>query len=161
MAKPGRPKKISLDTTVTTDSNQVSVGLGGNANQSPASPKGPKKPPRIPLNAGMNLHIPENILEKDKYAYRWFAESQVTGGRIEIAKNAYWEHVVDTNGQNYKRPSRTDTMYLMKLELKYWHEDQEAKRNKVKMTTLRESVINTEKGEYAPNGGEMAVTKTL
>lgn len=131
---------------------------------SPASPDGPKRPPRIPMNAGMNLHVSESYLERDKFAYRWFAENHIKGGRIENAHGAYWEHVTDENGNNFKRSRGQDTNYLMRLELKYWREDQKLKREKVRATMEKEYSIG--EGEYAPThdgkpeGGTSAVTRS-
>ena len=137
----------------------MSAILGSDGeDKTPASPTGPKRPPRIPMNVGMNLYIPEKLLDRTKFAYRWFAESSIKGGRIETAKGAYWEHVADSRGHNAKRPSATDTMYFMQLELKYWQEDQAAKRRKVQLTMQKETGIG--EGEYAPDGGTSSVTRT-
>lgn len=161
-----RPKKnTSAASSSAMQSVEKAMSLGSRVDDKPPSaPDGPKRPPRIPMNAGMNLHVPPEILEKDKFAYRWFAESSIKGGRVEIAKGAYWEHVADSKGSNYKRPSATDIMYLMKLELQYWEADQKAKRQKVKLTMEKEVSIG--EGEYAPGpggrpeGGTSAVTRS-
>ncbi len=162
-----RPKKTSQVTTASEQSPEQSAALGARVDEelsiSAKKPRKPKRPPRIPMNAGMNLHIPKKLLNHNKFAYRWFAESSIKGGRIEIAKGAYWEHVADSNGSNYKRPSATDTMYLMKLELEYWEADRKAKRHKVKLTMEKEIAIG--EGEYAPSrdgkaeGGTSAITR--
>lgn len=160
-----RKKNTSLGSTAPAQKQDMSVALGSSGHDKiPAAPDGPKRPPRIRMNAGMNLHVPENILDKDNYAYRWFAESSIKGGRIEIAKGAYWEHVADSKGQNYKRPSAVDIMYLMKLELEYWLADQEAKRHQVRLTMQKE--ISIADDEYAPTidghpeGGTVSVRRT-
>lgn len=163
-----KPKKTSQVITSAMQSPEQSAALGSRVDDelsiSAKKPRKPRRPPRIPMNAGMNLHIPEKLLKRDKFAYRWFAESSIKGGRVEIAKGAYWEHVADSNGSNYKRPSATDTMYLMRLELQYWNADKEAKRRKVKLTMEKE--ISIGEGEYAPSpdgrpeGGTRAVTRS-
>lgn len=162
---PRKKLSTSKESTAPSQNLEQSMVLGSKGiDKTPAAPPGPKRPPRIPMNAGMNLHVPEKLLERDKYAYRWFAESSLKGGRIEIAKGAYWEHVSDSKGSNYKRPSATDTMYLMKLELQYWEADQKAKRQKVRLTMEKEVSIG--EGEYAPSpdgrpeGGTRAVTRS-
>ncbi len=154
--------KTSKAHTAPSKADHNTSMLGG-ASGSPASPDGPKRPPRIRLHAGQNLHISEAYLDREKFSYRWFAESSVNGGRVASAHGAYWEHVTDEHGQNFKRPSGQDTMYLMKLEIQYWLEDQQLKRNKVRATMDKEYAIS--EGEYAPDekgfaeGGKSAVTR--
>jgi hypothetical protein len=114
------------------------------------------------MNAGKNLDVSPEYLDLEKFAYRFFAQNQVKGGRIEAAKAAWWEHVADKRGQNITRYSSGDVMYLMKLERKYYLEDQERKRAKVRATMTKEASIG--ENEYAPTpdgkpeGGTSAVT---
>lgn len=153
--------KTSKQSTKSTAKQDMSTTLGA-SNARPDAPSGPKRPPRIPMNAGKNLDVPAQYLERDKYAYRFFAENRVKGGRIQAAKAAWWEHVTDERGQNIQRISAGDTMYLMRLELQYWEEDQKLKAERVRATMEKEAMLG--EGEYAPTpaghpeGGTSAIT---
>jgi len=154
-------KGTSKESTKASTKMAMSQTLG-TSDARPDAPKGPDRPPRIPMNAGKNLDVPPHYLDLTKFAYRFFAQNQIKGGRIEAAKAAWWEHVADDRGQNIQRYSSGDIMYLMKLELKYWKEDQELKREKVRATMTKQASIG--EGEYAPSldgrpeGGTSAVT---
>ena len=145
-----------------SESSQAALGAGSDV--ATRGPDGPKRPPRILMGAGVNLHVPESLLDREAYAYRWFAENHVKGGRIESANGAYWEHVtIPGGGGNLTRPSGGDTFYLMKLEIEYWEADQLLKKRRVDATLLKESQIGDD--EYAPTpggraeGGTSAITR--
>lgn len=149
--------------TIRKNSANNNEHLGG-ASSRPDDTTAPKRPPRIPLNAGQNLHVSDSLLDRENFAYRWFAENSIKGGRVENAKGAYWEHVADTHGKNLRRPSGEDNMYLMKLEIEYWQEDQKLKQKKVDATMKAETAIGA--GEYAPTsdgkspeGGTSAINR--
>jgi len=145
-------KKTSVDNSASSRSvdSQVSLGAGVMAN-SERGPDGPKRPPRIPLHSGKNLYVDESLLDRNRFAYRWFAENSIKGGRVESAKGAYWEYVTDEAGQIFKRPSGQDLMYLMKLEIQYYNEDQQLKRERSFATMSKETGVGD--GEYAPTQG--------
>ena len=155
--------KTSRQSTKSSNKHDLSNTLGA-TNKRPDQPDGPKRPPRVPMNSGKNLDVPEAYLERDKFAYRFFLENDISHGRIAAAKSAWWEHVTDENGQNIQRNSGASVMYLMKLELKYWEEDQKLKHEKNRATMDKEAMIR--EGEYAPSkyghaeGGESAITRT-
>jgi len=155
-------KKTSANNDAASRSEDSQVSLG--AGMTTDSKRGPKKPARIPLHSGMNLHIPESLLERDKFAYRWFAENSVKGGRVESAKGAYWTMVTDEDGNILRRPSGQDVMYFMKIEIEYWNEDQELKRKRSFATMSKETGVGA--GEYAPTtdgkaeGGSSSITRT-
>ena len=158
-------KKTSAHQSAASQSidTQVSLGAGQVAANDPA-PDGPKRPPRIRLHSGQNLHVPEQLLDRKNFAYRWFAENALKGGRVVSAEGAWWVKFAGPDGHNFKRPSGEDTMYLMQLPIEYWLEDQEYKRNKSLATMDKESIIG--EGEYAPTtdgkaeGGKSAVTRS-
>lgn len=126
---------------------QAALGAGVTLGEE-RGPDGPARPPRIQLNSGRNLHIPESLLDRDNFAYRWFAENAVKGGRVASAEGAYWTMFTDESGHNFRRPSGEDTMYFMQLEIQYWREDQELKKKRVRATLVQETGIGS--GEYAP-----------
>lgn len=154
--------KNSASNSAAGRSDESQGALGAGSTAASRGPDGPKRPARIQMGAGVNLHVPESLLDREAYAYRWFAENSVKGGRIASAQGAYWEHVV-VDGNNLIRPSGQDQFYLMKLEIQYWEEDQRLKRSRVTATLEKESGIGD--GEYAPTpggraeGGNSAITR--
>lgn len=158
-------KKTSADNSAASRSVDTQVSLGaGMTTQSERGPDGPKRPPRIPLHSGKNLYVDESLLDRTRYAYRWFAENSIKGGRVESAKGAWWEHVTDAVGTIFKRPSGQDQMFLMKIEIEYYKEDQELKRKRSFATMSKETGVGD--GEYAPTpggkpeGGSSSITRT-
>ena len=156
---------------ISSDQNAASVGVDGQVSLGSGrgvaverGPDGPERPPRIRLHSGKNLYVPETLLDRENFAYRWFAENSIKGGRVESAKGAYWEYFTDANGNNLKRPSGLDTMYLMKLGIQYFNEDLDFKRQRVNATMVQETGIG--EGEYAPTigglpeGGQSSITRT-
>lgn len=156
-------KNTSKQHTQASTTTNMSSSLGSNQAVRPDAPEGPDRPARIPMNSGTNLNVPEQLLDRDKFHHRFFAENLIKGGRIESAKGAWWEHVIDPRGKNIMRPSGGDVMYLMKIDIKYWKEDQKLKQDKVRATMEAEATISD--GEYAPTtggmpeGGTTAVTR--
>lgn len=154
-------KQTSKQHTQASTKTDQSVMLGS-TDKRPDAPKGPDRPARIPMNSGSNLQVPANLLERDKFAYYYFAENLLKGGKVAAAEGAWWVPVTDMRGKNITRPSGGDIMHLMKLELKYWKEDQKLKQAKVRATMEAETIIGD--GEYAPTpggspeGGTSAIT---
>ena len=161
---PGKQKNSS--TLLGSTQKEAMAGAVGAELQTdvPGAPDGPARPPRIPMNAGLNLTYPEKLMDKEHYHYRWFAEHPEHVGRIAKADAAYWEHVTDRNGVNITRPTGSGTFYLMRLPMEYHLEDVELHRKKSRRMMVKEAMIG--EGEYAPGpggrpeGGERAVTRS-
>lgn len=116
------------------------------------------RPARIPMAAGENMSVSQELRDKAKgegLFLRWFLGRP---GRIAKVQRAYYEFYQDENGNNITVPSGTYTMYLMALPIKYRIEDQELKRSRIHDTLTNKAAI--EEGEYAPDGGDSAVTIT-
>ena len=120
------------------------------------------RPARIPMSNMKKLDVPLSLMEEGYY-YRWFQDKD---GRISQAKEAYYEHVVDEQSNNYYRSSGLYGMYLMKLPQKYRDEDNKLKKARVAATL--ESETNIGPGEYAPDpktgraeGGESAIRRSV
>lgn len=116
------------------------------------------RPTRISMNNMKKLGIPDSLMEKGYY-YRWFQDRD---GRINQAQAAYYEHVVDEQGNNYSRPSGPYSLYLMRLRQEYRDEDNVLKKKRVQATLEQEAQIGP--NEYAPDpetgraeGGRSAV----
>lgn len=117
------------------------------------------RPPRISMSNMKKLDIPQGMMEEGYY-YRWF---QNKDGRISQALSAYYEHVVDEQGNNFCRQSGPHTLYLMRLPQQYRDEDNALKKQRVAATLEAEAQIGP--GEYAPDpetgraeGGRSAVS---
>jgi hypothetical protein len=120
------------------------------------------RPPRVSMHNTLKLHIPSNLMEEDYY-YRWFQDKD---GRINQAKAAYYEHVVDEQGNNLTIQSGPYTMYAMKLRQQYRDEDNMLKKQRVAATLEAEAEIRP--GEYAPDpetgraeGGRSAIRHSV
>ena len=103
------------------------------------------RPARISMGNMKKLEVPSSLLE-DGYYHRWFQDRD---GRISRAQAAFYEHVVDEQGNNYSRPSGPYSMHLMRLPMKYREEDLELKRKRVAATLESEAAIGAD--EYAPD----------
>lgn len=116
---------------------------------------GKNRAPRVPMNTGeFILEVPPSLLQEGK-KYYWFEDNGQ--GRIERAKAAYWEHVVDpTDGTNYCRQSGDRKMYLMCLDMDLYMED-EALREKNYRASIGEDAEKPLDGgiqAYVPSGHE-------
>ena len=109
-----------------------------------------KRPARVRMAVGQTL----NVDNKDpNYVYRWFKDNP---GRIEQAQAAYWDFV-KKDGTKDTRPSGPFTMYLMRIEKKYWEEDQLLKQTAIIDTMKKQNKM--EEGEYLPDGHHHALQK--
>ena len=141
--------KTSAHQNAASQSLETQAALGaGQVLEEGRGPEGPKKPARVPLNSGKNLYVPESWLDRENFAYRWFAENAIKGGRVASAQGAWWNHFVDPDGNNMRRPSGEDMMHFMQIEIQYYREDQKLKKEKVRATMYQETAIGA--GEYAP-----------
>jgi hypothetical protein len=103
------------------------------------------RPRRISMSNMKKLEIPDGLIE-DGYYYRWFQDKE---GRISQAIAAYYEHVIDEQGNNFTRQSGPYSMYLMRLKQEYRDEDNRLKKQRVAATLEAESKIGY--NEYAPD----------
>jgi len=101
----------------------------------------PKRPARVPMHNGIKLGI-ANM--DPNYHYAWIQDKD---GKIDEALAAYYEfHMVD--GQKLKRASGNYPLYAMKLEIKYWEEDQRLKHEQGLDKLRKQQVLA--KDEYIP-----------
>lgn len=116
----------------------------------------PKRPARIPLGQGKNMSISPELkakLDSEGREAHWFSNKD---GKLERAQGAWWEFVKDEQGNNITRPSGARILFLMAIPKEYADKDRALKASKVTDTMRRESAIG--QGEYAPDGGDSAVT---
>ena len=104
----------------------------------------PKRPARVPNTNGLKLDIPNM---DSNYHYAWIQDKD---GKIDKAVAAYYEfHMVD--GQKLQRASGNYPLYAMKLEMKYWEEDQRLKHEEGKVKLRKEQALRPD--EYLPGDG--------
>lgn len=156
--------KNSRTVTQANDKQDITTTLGGSSD-SPAAPKGPSRPKRIPMGAGKNLDIDRRLLDEENYYYRFIMEKKDSPGRLAQSYQAGYEHVKDHNGNNITRPAGGGSVnYLMRLLKEYRMEDLEAKKQKVYNTLSKEAQLGD--NEYAPTadgrreGGRSAKVRT-
>lgn len=159
--KPGPKPKTKIERGRTgsdlppamqaTDSGLVSGSREETAHSS-------KRPPRVSMNNMKKLEVPSNLMEEGYY-YRWFQDRD---SRVIKAHAAYYEHVVDEQGNNYTCQSGPYTMYLMRLRQEYRDDDNRLKKERVAATLEAEAEIGH--NEYAPDpetgraeGGQSAI----
>ena len=114
------------------------------------------RPPRIMSTGRQILDIPE-WMKPDGVYVRWVNSSQI--GRMEIAKGAYYDHIVDENGVNITREYKGQTLYLMGLEQKYRDEDQKLKERKY--NAMLGSAHTIGENEYSPVNKSQAVSSSI
>lgn len=113
----------------------------------------PQRPPRVPMGATLKLEF-GSIAEDSSYHFHVFSDRD---GRIEQAKQAWYEHVIDGNGDNVVRHSGPYTQYLMKIPKKLWDEDQELKQRKLSGKLRGEQELAPD--EYLPDGRHHVLQK--
>lgn len=88
---------------------------------------------------------------KDGFRAYWFKN---TPGRIEQAKKAWYEHVIDAQGSPVKVQSGANELYLMQIPEQYYQEDFESGQKKVNDVTRSklEGAMTIGKDDYVPDG---------
>ena len=144
--KRGRPR---ADKT-THQAENSRVGLEQDRVEAAHSPE---RPARLPMGATLKLEF-GNLCDDPKYHFRVISERD---GRIEQAKQAWYEHVKDHNGDNVVRHGGQYKQYLMKIEKKYWDQDQQLKQKKLAAKLRQEQVLKAD--EYIPDGHHHVLQK--
>ena len=111
------------------------------------------RPPRVPMGATLKLEF-GSMVDDPNYHFRVFSDHD---GRIEQAKQAYYEYVKDSEGSNVARHSGPYTQFRMKIKKEYWVEDQELKQGKLVAKLQQEQKL--QKDEYLPDGRHHALQK--
>jgi hypothetical protein len=116
---------------------------------------GEARAPRVPMNTGeFVLSVPPGTIPEGKVGH-WFLDDG--RGRIDAAKAAYWEHVVDSYGNNWSAQSGSSKMYLMVIDKSY-HDEDEALRERNYRASIGErdaESLNVPGIEaYTPSGAE-------
>lgn len=131
--KSGAPKRVYKKRSgADMPEHMASVDLGvGDASRETRAHSA-ARPPRVSMaDNDLLLSVDKRLLNPAKQ-HRFFADRE---GRIDRAKAAYWDFVVDDNGVNICRSSKGTKMYLMSLDKQYYDED-----NALKMKRYHASI---------------------
>lgn len=115
---------------------------------------GEARKPRVPMNSGdFQLAVPDNLIPKDRVGF-WFEENDK--GRIQQAKAAYWEPVVDEFGVAITRPSGSTRMHLMSIEKIYYDDDMALldRNYRASMGALDDKPLDNGVESYVPSGAD-------
>ena len=105
----------------------------------------PERPARVPMSATLKLEF-GSVTDDPNYHFHVFSSRD---GRIEQAKQAWYEHVKDHNGDNIVRHSGPHTQFLMKIHKKYWDADQVLKQKGLSAKIQAEQTLAPD--EYLPD----------
>jgi hypothetical protein len=91
---------------------------------------GKDRAPRRPMGSGadMNLYVDEKYTSNKDYYYRFILDND--RGRMQKAKDAYYDFVTDENGVNITVNSGNRKFFLMSLHKKWRAEDDALKAKK-------------------------------
>ena len=118
----------------------------------------PKKPDRIPMYA--QVQTANKYANDEKFHYRWCAD--YGKGKHSKYLAAGYEFVKDDEGQNVMRPGG-EPLYLMRLPMELYEQDQLAKREKIINMNKDIQQKNAPKGgavpEYIPKGADSVLAR--
>lgn len=142
----GRPRADKTDSQVTDSRVELEADRAEEAHEA-------ERPPRVPMGTTLKLEF-GSLCDDKKYHFRVFSDRD---GRVEQAKQAWYEHVLDHTGNKVQRHKGPYVQYLMKIKKEYWDADQQLKQKKIVDTLQKEQVL--EKGEYLPDDRHHALQK--
>lgn len=119
--------------------------------QKAGSGRGERGSERVPM--GSTLKLLHHGMDPN-YHYRWMSAAD---GRLEQAQGAWYEFVLDENGDKKKRTKGASTLYLMRLPMKFHLEDQKLKEHRIIDTLNKEQVLQD--GEYLPDDRKSVLQK--
>lgn len=115
-----------------------------------------QRPARIPMSAGNKFKAPK----REGYQRYWAITGVDHPGKLEEMQAAWWEFVLDDDGQKITRPAgKGNTHILMEIEQKYYDEEiavQQARN----IDATQKSVQTLGPDEYIANGQKNVVEKT-
>ena len=146
---------------VNTDKREdEAISQGLSLNSDTRNPNADTRPPRVPMQQGKNVDFSDVQMDTKNFKYYAFFDNPEKPGRIQSAKAAYWEEVMNIHGQPARRPAGNGYHILMRLPIQYWKEDLENKRKKVQATLADEGKLSKnvpgQFDEYAPEDGGKA-----
>ncbi len=136
--KRGRPRADK--TQAQADNSRVDLELDRTEQAHSA-----KRPPRVAMGASLKLGY-HGEMDTENYHYRWVSDRD---GRTQQALQAWYEHVKDHNGDNVVRHVGAYAQFLMRVEKKYWDEDQKLKQDKLAAKLQQEQKLKAD--EYLPD----------
>ncbi len=113
----------------------------------------PERPARVSMGATLKLDF-GSLVDDANYHFRVISDRD---GRVDQAKQAWYEHVLDATGEKVVRHSGPYTQFLMKIKKEFWVEDQNLKLNKTISTLKAEQKLAPD--EYIPDGNHHVLQK--
>ncbi len=116
-------------------------------------------PERVSMTAKGKLAFPAGIDRDDnRFRYRWGKDNGE--GSLQRYIDAWWELMKDSTGNYIRRPAGGGhNLYLLRIPIKYWKEDQEAAQAK-NIDVVKESA-RLKQGEYVPKGQDAVISRDV
>ena len=115
-----------------------------------------KRPERIPMSAGNKLRAPK----REGYQRYWAITGPDHPGKLEEMKAAWWDFVLDDDGQKLERPAgKGNTHVLMEIKEEYYREDMAAQQAR-NIDATQKAIQTLGPDEYVANGQQSVVEKT-
>ena len=110
---------------------------------------------RRPVNGGLKLYVPEELLDKKKFYYRFVLGDPAR--IMQLKDGALYSQVTNHDGTPYVIQTKGGQMhYLMKLPLELRAHDDKLKREKTR--AMMEGEAKLKANEYSPTGQSSAVS---
>lgn len=116
-----------------------------------------QRPERIPMSAGNKLKAPQ----REGYQRYWAITGPDHPGRLEEMEAAWWEFVLDDEGQKITRPAgKGSTHVLMEIKQEYYREDIEAQQAR-NIDASQKAIQALGEDEYLPLGRKNVVEREI
>lgn len=116
-----------------------------------------KRPARIPMSAGNKLQAPQ----REGYQRYWSIEGPDHPGKLEQMQAAWWEFVLDEDGQKITRPAgKGNTHVLMEIKQEYYDQDMAAQQDR-NIDATQKNIQTLGQDEYVPMGQKNVVEREI
>lgn len=116
-----------------------------------------KRPPRIPMSAGNKLQAQQ----REGYQRYWAITGPDHPGKLEQMRAAWWEFVLDEDGQKIEQPAGKGNMHvLMEIEKQYYDEDMAAQQKR-NLDATQNNIQTLGEDEYVPMGQKSVMERDI
>lgn len=116
-----------------------------------------KRPPRIPMSAGNKLQAQQ----REGYQRYWAITGPDHPGKLEQMRAAWWEFVLDEDGQKIEQPAGKGNMHvLMEIEQQYYDEDMAAQQKR-NLDATQNNIQTLGEDEYVPMGQKSVMERDI
>ena len=118
------------------------------------------RPKRVPMGSGNKLSVPDSLM-KEGYQHYWAITGPDHPGKLQQMERAYWEFVLDGDGNKVEQPAGKGNMHvLMRIEKQYYDEDIAAQQAR-NMDATQTSVQALGDSEYVPMQQKSVVERDI